>query len=150
MGSSKNVLYSFVVELTNSRSCKVPYIYIYIYIYTHTHTHSQYWHGSHRLAAYRNNTTNRLYYYYYFRLLILFRQQQAFSKENFCKPRGPQHTCYYIVVIIVAEKKMHEREKWVHWRITETPKREVTSRDWTLWKEQKKSCAETGEQHVIT
>ena len=34
------------------------------------------------------------YYYYYFKLLNLFRQQPAYSKENFCKPRWPQHTYY--------------------------------------------------------
>ena len=27
-----------------------------------------------------------------------------------CKPQGPQHTYYYIVVIIVTGKKMQERE----------------------------------------
>ena len=26
------------------------------------------------------------------------------------KPRGPLHTYYYIVVVIVARKEMHERE----------------------------------------
>ena len=39
---------------------------------------------------------------HYFKLLNLFSQQQAYSKENFCKPRGPRHTYYYIVVMIVA------------------------------------------------
>ena len=43
-------------------------------------------------------------YYYYFKLLNLFRQQWAYSKDNFCKPRGPQHTYYY-------GKQMQEREK---------------------------------------
>ena len=33
-----------------------------------------------------------------------------YSTVDFCNPRGPQHTYYYIVVIIVAGKKMHERE----------------------------------------
>ena len=47
---------------------------------------------------------------YYLKLLNLFRQQQAYSKENFCKPRGPQQSYYFIVVIIVAGKEMHERE----------------------------------------
>ena len=50
------------------------------------------------------------------------RQQQANSIENFCKPRGPQHTYYYIV-----ENARTRNE--VHWRITVTPKRGVTSRD---------------------
>ena len=35
---------------------------------------------------------------------------KRYSKENVCKPRGPQHTYYYIVVIIAAGKKMQERE----------------------------------------
>ena len=30
--------------------------------------------------------------------------------ENFCKPRGPQHTYYYIGIITVAGKNMHEGE----------------------------------------
>ena len=29
---------------------------------------------------------------------------KTIQKLNFCKPRGPQHTYYYIVVIIVAGK----------------------------------------------
>ena len=33
-----------------------------------------------------------------------------YSTVNFCKPRGPQHTYYYIVVIIVAGKWTQERE----------------------------------------
>ena len=45
-------------------------------------------------------------FYYHYKLLYLFRQQHANSKENICKPRGPQHINYYIVVI----KKMLERE----------------------------------------
>ena len=39
------------------------------------------------------------------------------SKENFCKPRGHQHTYYYIVVIIVAGMKMHMRKE-VQWGMT--------------------------------
>ena len=57
------------------------------------------------------------------------------SIENFCKPRGPQHKYYYIVVIIVAGMKMRTRKE-VHWRITKTPKRGVTSRDRSLGREQ--------------
>ena len=33
----------------------------------------------------------------------------------------------------------------VHWRITDTPKRGVTPRDWSLGRDQKKSCEETGD-----
>ena len=66
--------------------------------------------------------------YYYFKLLNLFSSIKAHSKENFCKPRGPQPTYYYIVVIIVEGMKMHPRKEG-HWRITKTPKRGVTSRN---------------------
>ena len=31
-------------------------------------------------------------------------------KGNLCNPRWPQHTHYYIVLIIVAGKKMHDLE----------------------------------------
>ena len=41
--------------------------------------------------------------------LNLLSQLRADSKEELCKPRRPQHT-YYIVVIIVAGKKLHESE----------------------------------------
>ena len=50
--------------------------------------------------------------YYYFKLLNHFRQQLAFSKENFCKPRAPQHTYYYILVILVAGMKKVSEKKY--------------------------------------
>ena len=54
-----------------------------------------------------------LYYCYYFKLLKSFRQQNAYSKENFCKPRGPEHTYKYIVVIIVRDRKEDKMNaKW--------------------------------------
>ena len=76
---------------------------------------------------------NMLYYtyHYYFKLFNLFRQQQAYSRENFCKPRGPQHTNYYIVVIIVAGKNMQWTRNEVHRRITET---RSDARSHILWR----------------
>ena len=35
---------------------------------------------------------------------------QAYLKDNFYKPRGPQHINYYIVVITIGGKKMYECE----------------------------------------
>ena len=45
-------------------------------------------------------------------LLEFYHRGRYFSDStvNSCKPRGPQHTYYFIVVIIVAENKMQERE----------------------------------------
>ena len=52
---------------------------------------------------------------------------------------------------MVAGKTTHEREmKYIHWRITETPMRGVTSRDRSLGREQNKSGKETVEERIET
>ena len=46
--------------------------------------------------------------YYYFRNLTSYDATKASQIK--AEPQGPQHTNYYIVIIIVAGKKVHERQ----------------------------------------
>ena len=87
-------------------------------------------------------------YYYRFKLLNLLRQQQAYSKREFLKTtRGSAH-----LLLHSRNNSSRKEDAWtrneVHWRITETPKRRVTSRDSYLGKEQKKSSEVTREERV--
>ena len=44
------------------------------------------------------------------RFLTSLASSEPIQKRIYLKPQGPQNTYYYIVIVIVAGTKMHERE----------------------------------------